>query len=212
MKILSVTQKYKIICLILFAFICLFTGCNSVSPENDDDARTYYESLSLDSPEAAVETFAESFQKQDFFTVFLVLSPSTQIRVENNINTLNYKELIDVENLAEAEEMLANTPQFQLMSEWEHLGSVSIYLFDSIMLAAGQNSNFLIDLSGDTSILNSEPRSDGSEVDVFANVEGIDGDIIFRTEQAPSGRWRIKQVIVPGGNEDLVPWTVPDEE
>ncbi len=206
MKIGIELKKHTAFTFILL-FLTLIAGCNNTISQKDV-ARTYYAGLSLDSPEASVKTFSDAFQREDFFTVFLILSPSTQIRVENNINTLNYKDLIDVENLMEAEEVLVNTPQFQIMSEWEHLGAASIYLFDSIMLAAKQHSVFLIDLGGNMSILNSEPSGEGLGVDIHANIDGIDGTVIFRTEQSPSGRWRIQQVIVPGGNEDLVPWSI----
>jgi hypothetical protein len=209
---LEATNKHNTIICVLLVFVFL-TGCRTTTSQNHI-ARTYYESLSLDSPESAVETFTNAFQKEDFFTVFLILSPSTQLRVENNINTLNYIELISVKDLAEAEKVLANTPQFQMLSEWEHLGAASSYLFDAIMLAAKQHSVLLIDLSGDMSISRSEriKGSDGSpKVDVFTTIEGIEGDVIFRMEQAPSGRWRVRQVIVSGGNEELIPWSGPND-
>jgi len=200
--------------LTLCAFIIFLAGCKANSQENK--ARTFYESLDIYTPESAVETFVDAFEREDFFTVFLILSPSTQFLTENNIAALNYGELIQVESLEEAKEILADTPQYQVRLEWEHGGAVASYLFDSIMLAAKQHSAFLIDLSGEVSILRSEQISDSSsdrsKVDVITTVEGIEGDVIFRMEQAPSGRWRVRQVIVPDGNEEQIPWSVPTDE
>ncbi len=196
--------------LTLCAFIIFLAGCKANSQENN--ARTYYESLDLHEPESAIDTFIDAFQREDFFTVFLILSPSAQFRTENNIAMLNYGELIQVESLDEAKEILADTPQYQIRLEWEHGGAVSSYLFDSIMLAAKQHSAFLIDLSGEVSILRTEQLSDSSDdskVNVISSVEGTEGNVIFRMVQAPSGRWRVQQVIVPGGDEDLIPWSVP---
>ena len=208
---LEAVKKYYAIIYVL-CFLVLLTGCKTTTSQNYV-ARNYYERLSLNSPESAVETFTNAFQKEDFFTVFLILSPSAQLRVENNINTLNYTELIDVKDLTEAENVLANTPQFQTLSEWEHLGATSSYLFDAIMLAAKQRSVLLIDLSGDVSISRIKRIKDSDEspkVDVFTTVAGIEGDVIFRMEQSPSGRWRVQQVIIPGGDEELIPWSVPN--
>ena len=49
-------------------------------------------------------------------------------------------------------------------------------------------------------------------VDVITSVEGIDGEVIFRTVPTPSGHWQVMQVIVPGGDEDLLPWSVVRED
>ncbi len=171
-------------------------------------ARTYYESLDLSTPESAVDVFSKAFQKDDYPTVYLILSPSAQSIIANNINTLNYQRLIKLNDYADAKEILADTPQFQPVDQWEHRSGV--YHFDSIMLAARKHAAFLIDLSGNVSILRSEPINNGAKVDVYATVEGIEGSVIFRMEQSPSGRWRVRQVIVPGGNEELIPWSVPN--
>jgi hypothetical protein len=48
-------------------------------------------------------------------------------------------------------------------------------------------------------------------MDVIAEVEGIQGVVIFRMVQAPSGNWRVYQVIVEDGDTEMVPWAVPDD-
>ena len=84
--------------------------------------------------------------------------------------------------------------------------------FDDLMLAAARHEAFLIDLSGEVTIQSAAagtPLGDDAVVDVVGAVEGIDGEVIFRTVQAPSGRWRVRQVVVPGGDEEMIPWAVP---
>jgi hypothetical protein len=85
-----------------------------------------------------------------------------------------------------------------------------MYLFDQIMLAAKKHSALLIDLSGEVTIISSELSETTKEdaLDIITNVEGIEGQVVFRMVQAPSGRWRVFQVIVPGGDEEMWPWGV----
>jgi hypothetical protein len=201
--------------LIMAVMICfalpLLIGC--ARKEDETIPRTYYESLVLDTPESAVETFVDAFQKDNFEALYLIFAPNTQRQITNSINLLQYQDFVKATDNEEAFEIASDSIQYKPLSEWEHM--TSSYRFDSLMLAARQHSAFLIDLSGHVSILRTvEFVDDGGRVfaDVITNAEGIDGEAIFRMEQAPSGRWRVSQVILPGGDEDLVPWSVPTKE
>jgi len=81
------------------------------------------------------------------------------------------------------------------------------YIFDEFMMIADRNDAYLIDLSGDVTL--GEESHVGDDVEVSSVVEGIDGEVRFRLTQSPSGRWRVYQVIVPGGDETAIPWSVP---
>lgn len=177
--------------------------------------RTYYESLDLDTPEAAVRTFVDAFQRQDFPTVFLIFAANTQFRWVQLVNLLRYGELLQIEKWDQVKE---DIPTFsQGIGHGEHSDALPSFLFDSLMLAAKKHSALLIDLSGEVTILGSQPavteiEGEQGAVDVRAAVDGIEGAVIFRMGQAPSGRWRVLQVIVPAGNEALRPWSVPSDE
>lgn len=88
--------------------------------------------------------------------------------------------------------------------------------FDDLMLAAEKHSAFLVDLRGEETVTRtrSAKTAEGEDaVDVAATVEGIDGQVAFRMVQVPSsGRWRVNQVILPGGDQDMMPWAVPAGE
>jgi len=73
---------------------------------------------------------------------------------------------------------------------------------------ADRHNAFLIDLSGQVKVTSESPNA-GEYTDLIAEVEGIQGDVIFRMAQAPSGRWQVFQVIVSGGEEQSIPWAVP---
>jgi hypothetical protein len=91
-----------------------------------------------------------------------------------------------------------------------------MFWFDDLMLGAEKRSAFLVDLSGRVTLeAIGAPKAvdEHHVVDVTATVEGVEGEVVFRTVQVPvSGKWRVLQVIVPGGNEELIPWSVPTAE
>ena len=47
---------------------------------------------------------------------------------------------------------------------------------------------------------------------MIAELEGVDGEVIIRLSKSPKGTWRVRQVIVPGGDETQIPWSVPTDE
>ena len=101
-------------------------------PDEEGDARTYYESLNLETPEEAVQTFADAFQREDFMTVYLVLDIEAQKRLRmENAQTFNWRHLIG----ETADKALKNDIDFTRLlniqiSPW--------YFFDRIMLYAAR--------------------------------------------------------------------------
>jgi hypothetical protein len=178
----------------------------------DGQSRTFYETLDLDTPKSAVRTFTRAFQREDFMSVYLILATRTQFIIHQQINLMMYDQWFDT---AYIEEIFEDVTVFsEGIGKAEHIDS-GWYLFDQVMLAAKEHSALLIDLSGEVKIIDSyasEDIGDLEAVDVVATVEGIDGDVVFRMVQAPSGRWRVYQVIVEGGDEEMIPWAVPHED
>ncbi len=124
------------------------------------------------------------------------------------MTTLQYGKLINVADDVDIDRVLSDTPFFMPLETWEH--RTGIYLFDSLMMAAREHSALYIDFQGDFAILDSIIRETG-EIDVIGELAG-NSDVerlIFRTRQAPSGRWRVDRVIFPGGDEEQAPWSLP---
>jgi hypothetical protein len=156
-----------------------------------------------------VKTFAEAFQRDDFLTVYLILSPRTQFLMNQRINLLHYNFFFQTEY---REEVFEEVTLFsEGIGQGEHADEMW-YLFDQLMLSAKKHSALLIDLSGKVTIAGksaSETDRGDEAMDVSAKVEGIEGEVVFRMVQSPSERWRVYQVIVEGGDEEGVPWAVP---
>lgn len=185
----------------IFILALMLSSCASFSQSQRTTYRTYYESLDLSSPESAVQSFSSAFQKSDFPTVFWILAPEAQSEYRNNIALLEYDYLIKLSSTVKTD-MLNN------ISPIEHRGETS-YHFDGLMMTAKEHSAFIIDLSGEIGMKDRVPASNNQYVDLVTVVDGIDGDVVFRLVQSPSKRWRVLQVIVPGGDETLIPWSVP---
>ncbi len=193
--------------------ILLVFGAASCSLFGISQSRTYYDTLDLKTPEKAVKTFVKAYQERDFWTVWLVFSGKTQAIVSQQFSLLDLHNLIDYETNSPLEE---NIPYFNKgLFDGEHVDFG--YIFDENMLAASENSMLLFDLSGVVVITSSTPSSISptqEAVDVTTNVGKVQG-IIFRMVQAPSGKWRLYQVILPGGVDDssdpnCIPWSIPE--
>jgi hypothetical protein len=162
--------------------------------------RTYYESLQLSAPIETVSTFIDAYLREDFPTVFMVFSPHAQSAWKYHRNKSS---VMKVKNNFEAENILA---------EYEYPEHIeTTYDFDEYMRIAKKHNVLWLNIIGNFRILKEEEfeRKDRTFVDVTVEVEGQPGEIIFRTTQVYSKRWRVYQVILPGGNEELLPWAVP---
>ena len=174
----------------------LCSGCSG------DNARTFYESLALETPAAAVETLSDAFAEDDFMTVWLVLDTDAQFRIQQELNLLEYGKLLAPSGVEALQDWLSTDWSFE---DLEH--GDPWYFFDQAMLRADEVDGFLIDLSEGVDL--EEDVTSGDVATVTAQVGGIDEAVTFRLTRTATGRWRVHQVAVPGGDPDLIPWSAP---
>jgi hypothetical protein len=123
--------------------------------------------------------------------------------------------LLDYSHILPPEAFERNHDEVSLVAEGLGAGEHADegwYIIDQIMPAAKKHDALFIDLSGEVKILDSritEFEDYDQVVDVVCDVEGIQGEVVFRMIQAPSGNRRVYQVIVTEGDGDMVPWAVP---
>lgn len=132
-------------------------------------------------------------------TVFLALDREAELMLQQNFSLLNYDRLLRTDLIPGFPDDVIQAASLDTMETTTDMW----YVFDRIMLVADRHDAFLIDLSGPVSLEGSESS------DVVATVEGVEGEIVIRMTESPSGNWRVHQVIVPGGDEELIPWSVP---
>lgn len=177
--------------------VSLVAGCGG-----GDEARTYYDSLDLGTPVAAVEILTDSFARDDFMTVWLVLDPLAQTLLRQALDLLQYDTVLAPAGVDALTDWIREESFYESLeqtSQW--------YFFDQAMLRADEVDGFLIDLSGDVDI--EEEVTSGDVATVTARVEGIEEVARFRLTRTPTGRWRVHQVTIGEGDPDLIPWSVP---
>ena len=76
---------------------------------------------------------------------------------------------------------------------------------------AADHDRYLIDFRDGVEVLEVGAVQDREypTIDVTTSLEGVAGETVFRLRQAPSGNWKVHQVIVPGGDEEQIPWALP---
>jgi hypothetical protein len=206
--------KYNVILILVLSY--LLASCQSVAQLGNEvpSYRTYYDSLSLDTPEAAIQTFVQAFRQSDFVTVYLILGPAAQQVLVTNRELLRYDGVIT--------EGTPPMPSGEFLQTWnrrlqahkmEHIYD-TLQSYDLMLGTAVEYSALRIELPGEVTTLNisdSITTSGQPALDVATRVDGIDGVVVFRMVQSPSEKWRVFQVIWPGGDESEVPWAVPQE-
>ena len=195
--------------MMMMSSVLLLTSACQIfeKPESnvENEGRTYFETLDLETPEEAVQTFTEAFQRQDFMTVYLVLDAGTQrqLRIEN-ARTFQWKHLIG----ERASQDLFDDLDLKVLIEiqfdfW--------YVFDQIMLHAARQDDLIIDLKGDLDILRNEESKipDGRQAtDVITKMEGVSGEVIFYVVKDSDNHWRIYSVSAPEEGVDAWPSTM----
>ena len=203
--------KFNISFLFLTIFLsgCNFSPASKVDPFDIGNARTYYESLDLDTPESTARTFINAFQRFDFPTVFMILSSESQSDWGWTF-VVNRSQLFrdNIVPFLDEEYMATNINSEQYWSLNMHETEVAFELF---MMAAKEAHKLWIDLSGEVSIIGSEKSQtlEGEDaVDVTCMVEGFEEPVIVRiVRDTTNDDWRVFQVIAPGGNEEITPWS-----
>ncbi|GAB4512590.1 MAG: hypothetical protein OHK0046_12370 [Anaerolineae bacterium] len=193
---------------VIFVLVALLlTGCGLGGRSSASPGATFYESLNLATPESAARTFLSAFQREDYPTIYLIFSFDTQSSFKSQLGLFRYAQVYkhgpdEAQNRVVLEEAILPPEKWEQTDQW--------WFFDQIMRSAAHRDLLLIDLRGDARINGTREAIAGEStpaVDVLASVNGIDGEVTLRMVQAPSGKWRVYQVIVPGGDESVIPWS-----
>lgn len=161
-------------------------------------ARTPFERLALDSPEAAVVRFVDAYRQHDYVTVFWILSPAAQTAWNSAFNTFDMEAIMaKLPAGRQSEILMAGIPP---MDQWDQQ-DVS-WLFDRVMVAAAAAGALPVQIPKDGAAGPPQPRSDGAVTIGFGRGATA---VKFRLVRAPSGQWRVFSVS-GGGNPDRPPW------
>lgn len=176
----------------LAVILCVATGCTSEG-----------EPLAPDSPGAAAELFVDAFSDDDFAAVWMLLDPEARFRFEQLWNLLEYDRLIRPDEIPDFAGRLLEIQQTPGLE----LGDTS-QLFNLLMLEADRHDAFLIDLNSGVEL--GQVAREGDRAVVAASIDGIDGNVMIALTQVSEDQWQVHQVLVPGGDVEQIPWSVPN--
>lgn len=173
---------------------------------------TAYDKLDLASPEAALRTFLTAYRQGDFVTAFWVLSPQAQREWKKHLDLFMFDRPCLVRSATSVMGPLIEV-LVPPMDKWEQPEDVS-FLFAHLMTVAQQRSWLPLDLDGLPADLSASKvpapgaRRDTRDghVDIAVPLRAYPAPVIFRLETSPLSKWRVRQAIVPGTDDNAIPW------
>jgi hypothetical protein len=186
----------RIVALVAFLGL-LLASCSSDQPQ----ARTYYESLDLSSPEVTVRHFVEAYAADDFLDVWFLLHRDAQASTWRAFGFFDYGSIVDTTAFDDFEAQWWSGLDFQTVESHDRW-----YAFDQLMLLADANDALLFDLSGEGVENSGEP----TEFSVGL-VDG--GEVLVKTEQIGE-RWYVRGVMYTTPTGEPASWpanTLSDE-
>lgn len=175
----------------------LLASCSSDQPQ----ARTYYESLDLSSPEVTVRHFVEAYAADDFLDVWFLLHRDAQEHTWRAFAFFDYGSIVDTTAFDDFEAQWSSVLNFRTAGSHDRW-----FAFDQLMLFADTNDALLFDLSGEGVEATGEP----TEFSVGL-VDG--GEVLVKTEQVGE-RWYVRGVAytTPSGEPASWPANTLSEE
>jgi hypothetical protein len=167
----------------------LLASCSSDQPQ----ARTYYESLDLSSPEVTVRHFVEAYAADDFLDVWFLLHRDAQASTWRAFGFFDYGSIVDTTAFDDFEAQWWSGLDFQTVESHDRW-----YAFDQLMLLADTNDALLFDLSGEGVENSGEPTEFSVEL-----VDG--GEVLVRTEQVGE-RWYVRGVAYTTPTGESASW------
>ncbi len=180
--------------------LALLAGACSTQSE-EQEGRTFFDSLDLSTPDATVETFVGAFERDDFMTVWLALDWHSQQAINNSFDLLQYSHLVDTSKLpspgSTITEPIADLVGRGNLDRWR--------IFDNLMLVADQYDAFLIDIGELKSARPIDSAEDGT-ASIAVVFQGSDEEVIFNLVRGEQDRWFVQQVVALGGDIERIPW------
>lgn len=168
-----------------------------------------YDRLDLSTPDSALRAFLTAYRDGDFVTAFWVLAPRTQDEIAGHMAAFNLHLLARLPRPAGVAILSEMLPATADMDQRD-----LSFLFANIMQVARRRGLQPLDLTGlpqDLSPSNvpdlgrRTQTTDG--VTEIAVVLGAYRDpVVFRMIGAGAGRWRLRQVVPPGGDPTSIPF------
>lgn len=173
-----------------------------------------YDRLDLKSPESALRTFLTAYRRGDYVTAFWVMTPVSQTAFYTHLARFD---LSRVARVPASSAYMHAAEMIPAVSQRDQTDTS--FIFAHAMTVARRLDIMPLNLAGmpeDMSPANM-PRlgnriqlTDG-KVEFSVPLQAYRAPVVFRMAQAANGRWRLEQILPPGGSMESLPFGLPTE-
>lgn len=184
----------------VLAMALMTAGCGGDNGPGIQSGRgSCYDRLDLSTPVAAVEQFLDACSRQDYLRAYLVLSPRAQSAWWRSVHMLEFGNWFGEE--FQPDPIIPDT------DEWEH-AFAGWYTFDHFMRQATRQTALRVGFIGAADLGTPAPATTENGLEVMdVPARTAEGEpILFRTIQAPSGKWRVLSVLKPREDQPALVW------
>lgn len=173
-----------------------------------------YDRLDLTTPEAALRQFLGAFRRGDFVTAFWILAPASQQAFQVHLMRFDLSRIARVSvtgAMTHAPEMIPPVARLEQTDP--------SFAFAHAMQVARRLDIMPLNLAGMPEDMSPAvvPRlgtrvqlADG-QVEIAMPLQAYRAPVVFRMVRSPQGRWRVQQVLPPGGHVESLPFGLPTE-
>lgn len=194
--------------------ISLMTSPGLMAPAHPSSGSIAFDRLDLRTPESALRRFLSAYRQGDYVTAYWIMTPASQQAFVRHLSRFEFNRIA---RLPASSAVLHAAEMMPAVSQMEQTDT-SFY-FAHAMAVAHRLGVMPLNLSGlpeDVSPTN-VPRlgsrnqlADG-KVEFSVPLRAYRAPVVFRFVSAQGGRWRLEQILPPGGTVDSLPFGLPTD-
>lgn len=173
-----------------------------------------YDRLDLSTAEAALRQFLGAYRRGDYVTAFWIMAPASQQAFQ--VHLMRF----DLSKIARVSAVGAMTHAPEMIPPMNRLEQTDpSFAFAYAMQVARRLDIMPLNLAGMPEDMSPAvvPRlgtrmqlADG-QVEIAVPLQAYRAPVVFRMMRSPMGRWRVQQVLPPGGHVESLPFGLPTD-
>lgn len=185
-----------------------------VAPARSTSGSLAFDRLDLRTPESALRRFLSAYRQGDYVTAYWIMTPSSQQAFVRHLSRFEFNRIA---RLPASSAVLHAAEMMPAISQMEQTDT-SFY-FAHAMAVAHRLGVMPLNLTGlpeDVSPTNvprlgSRNQLTDGRVEYSVPLRAYRAPVVFRMVATQGGRWRLEQVLPPGGSVDSIPFGLPTD-
>jgi hypothetical protein len=168
-----------------------------------------YDRLDLSTPDAALRAFLSAYRDGDYVTAFWIFTADTQDEVFRHAAQMNMDRLARLPAQGRMAIMTEMIPPTAEVDQRDYS-----FLFANIMQVAKRRGLMPLDIAGlpgdlspaNVPSLGRRTETTDGVTEIAMTLRAYREPVVFRLQRARTGRWRLRQILTPGGDPASVPF------